>query len=967
MGLRRGPPRAAPLGAGDPARRRRPAPPGQRRGPTLSTSAAPGSPQPGAIREPSAEGPTGIRTFLFSDIEGSTRLEQEVGTARYSEVRERHRALLRGAFEAHGGVEQGTEGDSFFVVFPGARSAVLAAIDAQRALVAEPWPDGLTLKVRMGLHAGEAAMAGGSLVGLDINRAARIAAVANGGQVVISDAIRSLVANQLPTGVMLKPLGSHRLKDLREPEALLQVVADGLPETFPPLRSIDARPNNLPTQLTSFVGREAELAEAGRLLAQNRLVTLTGPGGTGKTRLSLQVAANAAADYPDGIFFVALETVREPALVAPRITAAIGLTESNRPAIDLLRDWLAGRTALLVLDNLEQVLGVGPILTDLLRSAPQVSILATSRAALRVSGEQEYPVPGLPAPPDPTALSAIERARLGAAAIVLDPATLSTYEAVRLFIARAAAVRPGFEVTNDNAPAVAAITTRLYGMPLPIELAAARVKLLSPDAILGRLEHQLRLLASGSRDLPERQQTLRGAIAWSYDLLDDSGRKLLDRLSVFRGTFELAAADEVCGPASEFGRDPLDGLTALADQSLLRSLDVDGEPRFEMLETIREFAAEMLAARGEQAEIERRHAAWYLGLAERAVPELARANQREWLERLEAAHDNIRAVLDRATEAGDAPIAIGLAFAAWRFWQKRGHLYEARRRLDAMAEADWSHRDPLLRARLMEALGGVAWWQGDIRSMRPAYEEAVAIWRGIGDRAELANALYNYSFAFTVPEELSPSLSGDHDPDGIGQRALDEALALYRELGDERGEANVLWGIGNKHYFGNDPGAGAEMFSAALQRFRRVGDRTMEAWSLHMLGGAQIRTGQLDSAADNLADALRHFHDAGDAAGLTLVFDDLSSLALARDDPERAARLWGAARNLTNATGAGLAGFVDGWIEQEVRPNVRKALAPDRLAALAREGAALSIDAAVAYALGVPVEGVGRPPAEPST
>jgi predicted ATPase/class 3 adenylate cyclase len=910
-----------------------------------------------------SQAPVGLRTFLFSDIEGSTRLEQEVGTARYGELRERHRALLRRAFYLHGGMEQGTEGDSFFVVFPSALSAVRAAVDAQRAIAAEPWPNGVDIRVRMGLHAGDAILAGGSLVGLDINRAARIAAAANGGQVVVSGAVRGLVEGQLPPDVSLRPLGSHRLKDLRAPEALDQVVADGLPDTFPPLRSIDARPNNLPTQLTSFVGREAELAEAGRLLAASRLVTLTGPGGTGKTRLSLQVAANAAEDYPDGTFFVPLETVREPALVPSRVTAAIGLTESNRPVLDLLRDWLAGRTVLLVLDNLEQVLGVGPILADLLRSAPHLSILATSRAPLHVSGEQEYPVPGLPAPPDPTELSAMERARLGGAATSLDPAALSTYEAVRLFIARAAAVRPGFEVTNDNAPAVAAITARLHGMPLPIELAAARVKLLSPDAILTRLEHQLAVLAAGSRDLPERQQTLRGAIAWSYDLLDEPGRRLLDRLSVFRGTFELEAAEIVCGPAGELGQDPLDGLVALADQSLLRSVEVDGEPRFTMLETIREFAAETLATRGERAEVERRHSSWYLDLAQQAAPELSGTDQRRWLERLETAHDNVRAVLDRATEAGDATTAIGLAFAAWRFWQKRGHLYEARRRLDTMAQADWSRHDPVLRARLMEALGGVAWWQGDIRAMRPAYEEAVALWRELGDKAELANALYNYSFVFSVPEDLSEGISTNTDPHGLGQRALDEALALYRELGDERGEANVLWGLGNKSYFANQVEAGARWFGDALEKFRRVGDRTMEAWSLHMLGGAQLRLGQLVLAADNLTHALRHFQDAGDAAGLTLVFDDLSSLALAQGDVERAARLWGVARNLTNTTGAGLAGFVSGWIEQQDQPNVVRTLAPDVLEGLAREGVAMSIDAAVTYALGTSIAGSGNGPA----
>ena len=925
---------------------------------------APGPERPRDRNEPA---PAGTLTFLFTDIEGSTRLEQDVGRDAYAELRERHRRLLRAAFGAHAGVEQGTQGDSFFVVFGSAREALLAAIEAQRSLAAESWPAGATVQVRMGLHAGEADVAGGSLVGIDINRAARIAATGHGGQIVVSDSVRGLAGASLPDGVSLRSLGSHRLKDLRAPESLWQVAADGLAPEFPPLKSIDARPNNLPTQLTSFVGREAELEEAGRLLAANRLLTLTGPGGTGKTRLSLQVAANAADDYPDGIFFVALETVREPALVATRLLSAVGLPETGtRPAETVLREWLAEKHVLFVLDNLEQVLGAGPIIADLLRAAPGLTVLATSRAALRVSGEQDYPVPGLPTPPDPSHLTALERAQLPEAERTLDPATLSTYEAVRLFIARASAVRPGFSVTNENAPAVAAICSRLHGMPLAIELAAARVKLLSPDAILARLEGQLSLLAAGSRDLPERQQTLRGAIAWSYDILDESCRLLLDRLSVFEGPFELEAAEAIGGPPSELGQEVLDGLVSLADQSLIRTTEDGSEPSFQLLETIREFAAEMLDRRGQLAELQQRHAAWYLEFARRGAPELSGNDQRVWLERFERAHDNIRAVLDRAVAAADAETAIGLAFATWRFWQKRGHLYEARRRLDAMAAADWSRREPTLRARLMEALGGVGWWQGDIAAMRPAYEEAVAIWRSMNDPAELANALYNYSFSFTVPETVSAAVDLDTDPDGQGRAALEEALELYRRLGDERGEANVLWGMGNMLYFQNNADAGATQFAQALEKFRRVGDRTMEAWSLHQLGGALLRKGQREESRPYLRHALRHFHEASDTAGITLVLDDLSSQALADDDPIRAARLWGAARSLTAATGAGLASFVDGWIEQQVRPNVRNSVPPDELERGAREGAEMKLDDLVAYALDTPVGELGSHVDEPA-
>ena len=895
--------------------------------------------------------PTGTLAFLFSDIEGSTRLEQALGTDRYTPLLQRHRELLRSAFRAHAGTEEGTEGDSFFVVFPSARDAVAAAVEGQRALGAEAWPADGEIRVRMGLHAGEAARAGGSLVGLDINRAARIAAAANGGQVVVSDAIRGLTGTGLPDGVSLRSLGSHRLKDLGEPQPLLQVVADGIAEEFPPLRSLDARPNNLPTQLTSFVGREAELAEAGELLRANRLLTLTGPGGTGKTRLSLQVAANAAEAYPDGIFFVPLETVREPALVASRITAAIGLSESSRPPIDLLADWLASRTVLLVLDNLEQVLGAGPTLAELLRRAPGVSILATSRAPLHVSGEQEYPVPGLPTPPDPSERSGIDRARRGAAAPRLDPAALSMYEAVRLFIARASAVKPGFQVTNDNAAAVAAITARLHGMPLAIELAAARVNFLSPDAILTRLEHQLGVLAGGARDLPERQRTLRGAIAWSYDILDEPCRRLLDRLSVFRGMFELEAAEAACGPAAELGQEVVDGLLSLTDQSLVQALESDAEPRFQLLETIREFAAEMLAARGDQVEIERRHAAWYLDLAERLAPLLGGEEQGRHLDRLEADHENLRVALARAIERGDGDTSIRLVAALWRYWQKRGHLTEARRVIETIAAEPWSRSDPRLRARLMEALGGICWWQGDIPSMGPAYSEAVELWRGLDDRAELANALYNVSFVWNLP----PTVGGrgsEVDPEDRGRVALEEALALYRELGDERGQANVLWGLGNRAFFREEGDGGVARFREALDLFRLTGDVTMAAWSLHMQGGALVRTGEFQEADAAMREALRTFRDAGDAAGITLALDDISQAAVVAGDLERAARLYGAARGLVRATGAGLADYNQEWIAALGAPRLQDLLPPETFERLTTEGGRMTMDEAVAYALG---------------
>ena len=896
--------------------------------------------------------PSGTVTFLFSDIEGSTRLEQEVGTARYAELRERHRQILRTAFEAHDGVEQGTEGDSFFVVFGSAPEAVVAAIEGQRALAAEPWPPDAPVRVRMGLHSGEAELVGGSLVGLDINRAARIAAVAHGGQIVVSDTTRVLVSDRLPAGARLKDLGAVKLKDLSEPVRLAQLTSDGLRETFPPLRTDDGYPTNLPTQLTTFIGRDAELDEAAALLDGARLLTLTGPGGTGKTRMSLELATRVAGDFPGGTFFVPLEPIRDPLLVAPRIAAALGIADTGaRPLMDTMIEWLRGRQALLVLDNFEQVTEAGRIVAELLRAADGLKVIVTSRSALRISGEQELPVPGLPVPPDPSQLSSADRLQLPGGSRTVDAGTLGQYAAVRLFIERAVAVRPGFTVTNDNAPAVAGICARLHGMPLAIELAAARIKLLSPDAILARLEHQLDVLAAGARDLPARQQTLRGAIAWSYDLLDDGSRLLLDRLSVFASGSDLESAEAVCGPSAELGGDLLDGLMALADQSLIKVEETpDGEPRFRLLDTIREYAGEQLDARGQRPTIRARHRDWFVSLAKRAVGELSGADQRRWLDRLELVHDDIRIVLDRAVLAPEPETAIGLGFAMWRFWQKHGHLAEARRRLDAMAMADWSHDDARLRAKLVEALGGVCWWQADIESMARYYREALEIWQSIGDDAELANAYYNESFIYTLPTDPATRIA-DNDPEGIGLDHLKKARGLFHKLGNAQGEGSVQWAMGNYRYFRNHPSQGVDEFREALAIFRGIGDRTMEAWALHMLGTGRLRQGAVAEAKGHLEHALRHFHAAGDMGGVTLSFDDLSAVAVAEGDLVRAARLRGVARNLATETGTKLASLVEDAFEQEIRPSVRAHMSDDDIERFGAEGAAMPLDEAVAMAL----------------
>src|SRR5436190_6593628 len=442
--------------------------------------------------------PTGTVTFFFSDIEGSTLLIQQF-CERYPDVLLAHHTVLRQALAEHGANELRTEGDSFFIVLGSALDACSGAAAAQQALQSHPWPEEGRVQVRIGLHTGEATLVGNEYLGLDVHRAARVASAAHGGQVLVSETTRALVDHVLPSSLTLKDLGLHRLKDLARPERLYQLNIDGLPGEFPALRTLEATPNNLPTQLTSFIGRDDQVREAKQLLARSRLLTLTGPGGTGKTRLSLQIAAEVLDQFADGVYFVPLASVQDPELVPSAIAQAlaISITGSRRP-IDALLDHLRDRRLLLVLDNFEQLLPAAHITTELLEASPGLRVLVSSRAVLRLYGEQEFPVPPL-ALPDLKALP--------------DLATLSQFEAVRLFIERAVSVKPDFQATNENAPAIAGIGERVDGLPLAIELAAARVTLFSPQALLGRLETSLTVLGAGARHLPGRQQALARAIA----------------------------------------------------------------------------------------------------------------------------------------------------------------------------------------------------------------------------------------------------------------------------------------------------------------------------------------------------------------------------------------------------------------------------------------------------------------------
>jgi predicted ATPase len=523
----------------------------------------------------------------------------------------------------------------------------------------------------MALHTGAAEERDGDYFGPPLNRLARLLSAAHGGQTLLSLSAQELVRDLLPVDVELRDLGEHRLKDLARPERVFELLTPELPAGFPPLRTLESRPNNLPMQPTPLVGREREVEDIrGRLLAAEvRLLTLTGPGGTGKTRLALQAAADLLDEFEDGVYFVALATLTDPALVASTVAQALDVRESgDQTLIESMKDYLSGKRLLLVVDNFEQVLTAAPLVGELL-SAPHFKVLVTSRIPLGVYGEHEYAVPPLSVP-DPKRLPGLE--------------TLSHYEAVRLFIERARAAKADFAVTDENAPAVAEICARLDGLPLAIELAAARVKLLPPSAMLGRLGRRLKLLTGGARNLPERQRTLRGAIEWSHTLLDEGEKTLFYRMAVFSGGRTFEAVEAVCDAEGDLPVDALEGVSSLLDKSLLRQEEgPEGEPRFVMLETIHEFAREKLQESGESEVVGRAHTEYFLALAEEAELELVGPDQVSWMDRLEAEHDNLRAALSRSPEAGDSGSALRIGAAVWHFWVVRGHFSEGRRWLAA--------------------------------------------------------------------------------------------------------------------------------------------------------------------------------------------------------------------------------------------------------------------------------------------
>jgi predicted ATPase/class 3 adenylate cyclase len=650
--------------------------------------------------------PRGTVSCLFTDIEGSTRLLKALGE-RYAEVLQWHRALLRGAFAEHGGYEVDTQGDAFFVAFERATAAVAAAASAQRALAAEAWPGGEPLRVRMGIHTGEAVAEEEGYVGLDVHRGARICGAAHGGQVLLSATARELVEGALPADLSLRDLGDHALKDLSGRQRLFQLVLAGLPSDFPPPRAMDARRTNLPAQATSFVGRRREVEQVSALVLDRsvRVLTLMGPGGAGKTRLALQAAAGCLDDVQGGVFVAFLAALRDVDLVLPAIAHAFGLVlRPDREPVETIAEAIGDEPMLIVVDNIEHLLDAVPLLGALVEAAPGLTLLVTSRERLRLAGEHCYVVPPLGLPTDGGA----------------SPAAILASDAVSLLVERACAVDAGFRVEAEDLIDVAEVCRRLDGLPLALELAAARLPMLGPAALRRRLDRRLDMLKGGSRDVDHRQRALRATIDWSYDLLEHEERIVLARLGVFVGSFGLEAAERVAGD------DVLEVVGSLVDKSLLRAArDGEGEPTFRMLETIREYALERLGEGEEARAAARRHAEHALALAETAAPALEGADQPRWLDRLESAYPDVRAAIVWSIEH-DVGLALRIASALHLFWSVRGYLADGRTLLqEALSRA--SDADPLLRADALVASAYLGFFLGDSGGALVEAEQAVGL------------------------------------------------------------------------------------------------------------------------------------------------------------------------------------------------------------------------------------------------
>ncbi len=843
--------------------------------------------------------PTGTVTLLFTDIEGSTQLARSLG-ARYDRLLAAHRRLVRAAVAAHGGEEVDSQGDAFFVVFERAHDAVAAAADAQRALKEQAAAEGgAPVRVRMGIHTGEPSLTDeGYYVGVDLSRAARICAAAHGEQVLISSPTRELVTDAFET----HDLGEHLLKDIDAPERLFQLIGDGLTDTFPPPRA--RSPGNLPRVGSTFVGRDRDVDELGALLVgDGQMVTLTGSGGVGKTRLALECARRLRAAFRDGTFFIPLAAAAAEADVVAAIAAALEIDEqAAEPLLETLARRLRDSEALLVLDNFESVVRAAPLVSELVQRCPRLKVLTTSRERLHLRDETEFR---------------------------LEP--LAVDDAATLFAERSAAARAGVDLDARQREVVTEICQRLDGLPLALELAAARARVLPLPTILARLEQRLPFLTGGPRDLPERHQTLAATIEWSYFLLDDEERTMLVALTVFVGDASLDAAERIASPPTR----ALEVLSSLCDKSLLvaRATD-DGEPRFTMLETIREYGLERLRADGREDEVRRLHADYFLELAERAEPELMGGGQAAWLRRLAAEHENLRAALSWAAEVGEDATLLRLASALWRFWFIRGHLTEGRRWLTLAVEQREGANQATL-ARALQGASTLAAVAGELETARSFATDRLEVCRSMGVDAEVASALSSLANVTAA--------TGAND---AAAELYEQAATHARRSGERPVLASVMSNLGYLSLLKEDPSAALATCREAAALFEELELDADSAGAWLNVAAALLMLHRPEDVGAPLLRGLSRYVELQHTDGISYCLDAAAALAVQRKELHTAALLVGAADAARRVTG-GLPPPVEGRLRDLTLIELDSALGVESADAARAEGAALPLEAGV--------------------
>ena len=907
-------------------------------------------------------------TFLFTDIEGSTAMLRRLGET-YAEVLADHRRIIRANLTAHGGAEMDTQGDAFFAVFTSPSACAAAAVEMQRALLAWSWPAGEVVRVRMGVHSGEASMTADGPIGLDVHRGARIAAVAHGGQIVLSGTTAALIRDSMPPGAVLRDLGSHRLKDLGRPEQLFQLEADGLPRSFPPLRSLDNPKllNNLPAQASSFIGRETELADVRRLVATSRLVTLTGPGGAGKTRLGLQVAAELLDGSGDGVWFADLAPLQDPDLVPVAVASVLGIPcDSDRSVIETLGEAVGERSLLVLMDNCEHVLETCAKLADaLLRNCPNIALLATSREPLAIDGERVYRVPSLDTPADGDEMDAI----------------LST-EAVRLFTDRA--VQRGVQISWDQRTASVAgrVCRRLDGIPLAIELGAARLRVMSLTELDARLDERFAILTGGSRAAVPRQQTLLAMVDWSWELLNGAERHVLARLSVFAGGFDLAAAEAVTAgedvPADEVVRH----IGALVDKSLVQFDDTGAGPaRYRLLETVRQYAARQLARQDPAAADSARiaHRNYYLALAEAAAPQLVLDDQANWLDRLDLELDNLRAAIAVSLKEDDPEPGLRLAGCLRVFWKARGHATEAVEALRSLLRVPAEEPATTVRARALACAAYLLELTGGYAIAEEYCDEALTIARATGDDYLVGDLLYIRGFVLLrqgqraaamplIEQGLSfarrlqePHLTGrllavrsfalDVDGDHVGAaRDAAESLQLFRKVGDRREVGTMVGNLGYAELSIGDLDSARTHLRESLEIFRVLNDRDGVVYETFNLGLAEYLSGSPGTASTCFAESLEMARRAQLKASTAYALLGLA-MACSAAEMSRSAQLYGAADAALAALNETVEPLEAGLRDLDCQ-RLRSAMGEDAFATEYAAGRALTSEQVLTLALG---------------